>query len=404
MSKEFYSSRAFSLPKYFLSKHLSALRELGNNDPLLNVFDNNRYLQRDRLFLIPLGSFSLTLFDKSAEIEYQALIHSSDNLVVIARCKTNERLEESEVERIKENWIPRESLFKCAERELNIRHILNFGFFLFFARLNKQERSLDDFFNMKELTSYQYVDADIRMIERIYSHFGISKSYFFIPSMYGSSFIVDPSKLSSDGADFGNGLRARVERNAMFVNDHPDSRYYCYGIAYFNLLKHLKNRVGSEISLMLDDIGSTAKSDYPSLLEKSSILQRDLTVNYDEFNNINIWHNDSFLVFSRYVRSQSGWNLEQEFCENSNKLKDFVDLTTEMSKGKFQSFMDTISLLIGILGVFAFFDLVQILNDEPYTNIHWVISFSIIIILLPIFLIFMAKKSRSFMRFINRFL
>ncbi|GGD73463.1 hypothetical protein [Lacimicrobium alkaliphilum] len=408
MIKHFYSSRAFSLPKYFFSKHLDQLKTLNEVERLDGLFDHNRYLKRNRIFTFSLGTIALEFGETSVDVAYQVMIHSSDNLVIIAQCAAKDPLTGKDIEKIRTNWIPREEIFSLKGKGINIRHVLNLGFFLFFAKVKEQEVSVDDFFELKELDSGKYNDPDIGTVEKVYSHFKLSKDYFFIPSMYGTTFLLEDedwrSLASSQGQRLSCGIKVEVHRNYAYFITHAQSQDYCYQLAFFNLLKHLKNRIGSEISLMLDDIGSASKSDYPGLLDKSTTLQRELTVNYDEFNNMNIWHNESILEFSWHIRSSGGWGLEREFEETHNKLRDFVDLTTEMSKGKFQSFMDTISLLVGVLGVFAFFDLVQILNDEPYKHIHWVISFSVIIVLLPLFLIFLAKKSKSFMRFINRFL
>ncbi|ALS99952.1 hypothetical protein [Lacimicrobium alkaliphilum] len=408
MINHFYSSRAFSLPKYFFSKHIDQLKTLNEVDRLNGLFDHNRYLKRNRVFTFSLGSVALDFDGTPVDVAYQVIIHSSDNLVIIAKCAAQVPLTVKDIERIRTNWIPREELFSLNGKNVNIRHVLNLGFFLFFAKVKEQEVSVEDFFALTERDTGAQGDPDIGTIEKVYDHFKLSKDYFYIPSMYGTTFLLEDDDwralASSEGQRFSCGIRAEVHRNYAYFITHVQSQNYCYQVAFFNLLKHLKNRISSEISVMLDDIGSTSKSDYPGLLDKSTTLQRELTVNYDEFNNMNIWHNEDMLEFSWYIRSSAGWGLEREFEETHNKLRDFVDLTTEMSKGKFQSFMDTISLLVGVLGVFAFFDLVQILNDEPYKNIHWVISFSVIIFLLPLFLIFLAKKSKSFMRFINRFL
>ena len=408
MTNEFYSSRAFSLPRRFFTKNFSKLKEFNDKKLLHEIFDNNRYVKRERLLTFSLGEIKLRLFDKHITLEHKVLVHSSDNIVVIANIKTKEALSFDEIEKIRDNWIPKESIFSYGENPLNIRDILNYGLFLFLAKLENKILSIKEFLNLEELKKYEYEDKDIQTIEKIYKYFSIKKDYFYIPSMYGTSFLINNDnwdKLNiSNHKTLDENTKLFLNRNYTFLSHNENSIYYCYCVSFFNLLKHLKNRIGSETSIMLDDIASTSKSDYPELLERSSHLQRELTVNYDEFNNINIWHNEHLLKLSKNIRAESGWNLAKEFEENHNKLKDFIELTTEMSKGKFQSFMDTISLLIGILGIFAFFDLVQVLNSEPYKDIHWLVSFTIIIILLPIFLIFMAKKSNAFMRFINKFL
>lgn len=408
MTHNFYSSRAFSLPRRFFTKNISKLSALNDKKLLHEIFDNNRYVKREKLLTFSLGIIELKLFDKSVTVEHKALIHSSDNIVIIANINSEEELDKKEIEKIRDNWIPKESIFTYKDISLNIRQVLNYGLFLFLSKLENKSSSIEDFLNLKELKKYEYEDKDIQTIEKTYSHFSLKKDYFYIPSMYGTSFLINPENWKdldiSNFKTLDENTKLFLNRNYTFLTNNENSIYYCYCVSFFNLLKHLKNRIGSETSIMLDDIASTSKSDYPELLERSSHLQRELTVNYDEFNNINIWHNEHLLKLSKHIRAESGWNLAKEFEENHSKLKDFIELTTEMSKGKFQSFMDTISLLIGILGIFAFFDLVQVLNSEPYKDVHWLVSFTIIIILLPIFLIFMAKKSNAFMRFINKFL
>ena len=408
MTHNFYSSRAFSLPRRFFTKNISKLSALNDKKLLHEIFDNNRYVKREKLLTFSLGIIELKLFDKSVTVQHKALIHSSDNIVIIANINSEEELDKKEIEKIRDNWIPKESIFTYKDISLNIRQVLNYGLFLFLSKLENKSSSIEDFLNLKELKKYEYEDKDIQTIEKTYSHFSLKKDYFYIPSMYGTSFLINPENWKdldiSNFKTLDENTKLFLNRNYTFLTNNENSIYYCYCVSFFNLLKHLKNRIGSETSIMLDDIASTSKSDYPELLERSSHLQRELTVNYDEFNNINIWHNEHLLKLSKHIRAESGWNLAKEFEENHSKLKDFIELTTEMSKGKFQSFMDTISLLIGILGIFAFFDLVQVLNSEPYKDVHWLVSFTIIIILLPIFLIFMAKKSNAFMRFINKFL
>ena len=211
--------------------------------------------------------------------------------------------------------------------------------------------------------------------------------------MYGSSFIVNNdmqvilkekhgsfSQLIDDSQIF-------IERNYAYILSDNYPNQYTNVVSFFNLLKHLKNRIGSEVSLKLDNVNSLDKTDYSELLEESIDLQQELTVNYDEFHNIN-----------------KGWNIASEFEENKNKLQEFVELTTEMSKGKFQSFMDSVSLLIGALGVFGIFNLIQVLNTKPYVGIPWIFSFITILVSLPFLLFILAKKSNSIMKIFNKFL
>ena len=228
--------------------------------------------------------------------------------------------------------------------------------------------------------------------------------------MYGSSFIVNNdiqvilkekhgsfSQLIDDSQIF-------IERNYAYILSDNYPNQYTNVVSFFNLLKHLKNRIGSEVSLKLDNVNSLDKTDYSELLEESIDLQQELTVNYDEFHNINIWHNSVLLELSKIIRSEEGWNIASEFEENKNKLQEFIELTTEMSKGKFQSFMDSVSLLIGALGVFGIFNLIQVLNTKPYVGIPWIFSFITILVSLPFLLFILAKKSNSIMKIFNKFL
>jgi hypothetical protein len=282
---------------------------------------------------------------------------------------------------------------------------------LFISKFFSGEVLFDDYLHLKNLKEYKYGDQDIQEIEKIFSHFQVSyNDIFFIPSMYGSSFVVDNDMRVILEEKFGkfnqliDNTQILVERNFAFISSNNNPKQYTNVISFFNLLKHIKNRIGSEVSLKLDDVSSLNKTNYSELLEESVKLQQELTVNYDEFHNINIWHNSTLLELSKIIRSEEGWNIESEFVENKNKLQEFIELTTEMSKAKFQSFMDSVSLLIGILGVFAIFDLVQVLNSEPYVGIPWVVSFVTIILFLPLFLFILAKKSNYIMKIFNKFL
>lgn len=405
------SSRAFSLPKKFYQDNFEIIQNFNDNQALLSVFDNNRYVSRDRTKVINLDSLKLKLFNYDVTINYKAMIHSSNNVVIIIQTDLNNKLLIDEYDSIINNWIPSEHIFSYKENKLHIRNILNFGFLLFFSKVFSKDILFDNYLNLKKLKEYQYEDQDIQEIEKIFSHFQISNNdMFFIPSMYGSSFIVDNDtkeileKKYGQFNQFIDNTEVFIERNFAFILSDHNPLQYANVISFFNLLKHLKNRIGSEVSLKLDNVNSLEKTDYAELLKESFDLQQELTVNYDEFNNINIWHNGTLLELSKIIRSEEGWNMANEFEENKNKLQEFIKLTTEMSKGKFQSFMDSVSLLIGILGVFAIFDLIQVLNAEPYTGMPWGISFMIIILFLPLFLFVLAKKSHYIMKIFNKFL
>ena len=352
----------------------------------------------------------MELFNKNVTIEYTTMIHSSNNVVIIANIKTKENLTFEQIQRLNDNWIPTENIFSYEEKSLNIRNILNFGFALFLSKLISKKIEINDFILLKDLDNYLYDDKDIQDIEKIYSFFNISiDSFFIIPTMYGNTTILNNAQKDIiDKFEFlnlNNKTDIHISRNYAFINSsYTYLEPYIYNIAFFNLLKHFKNRISSEVSMMLDDVHSIKRTDYTQLLEDSFDLQQEFTVNYDELYNINIWHDSELLKLSNFIRCEDGWNIAKEIEENNTKLQRFIELTTEMSKGKFQSFMDSISLLIGVLGIFAFFDLIQVLNQEPYSGVHWLVSFSLIIFCLPILLVVVAKKSNFIMRIFNKIL
>ena len=411
MQTNLFSSRAFSLPKNFFIQHLPLIKSLNDNILLNTIFDNNRYVKRERIQILTIGNLEMNLFKHTINIEYKAMIHSSNNVVIIANITSNTNITLEEIEQVINNWIPKENIFSNKKNSFNIRNILNYGFGLFLSKIYKQQFELLDFISLNQLNTYVYEDKDIQEIEKIYKHFELkTDKLFFIPTMYGTSFNINKEikqQLVDKGTPFiklNDSAEVCIERNYAYIIDMDNPEKYIYAISFFNLLKHLKNRISCEISIMFDDVHSINKSDYSELLEQSLNLQKELTINYDEFNNINIWHDTNLLSLSKIIRTKKGWNIAEEFSENKTKIQEFIELTTEMSKGKLQSFMDSISLLIGVLGVFAIFDLIQILNQEPYTGLHWLISFISIIILLPIFLIYMAKKSSIFMKLLNKML
>lgn len=410
MSYTSYSSRAFSLPKNFYQDNFNKINQLNNNKILFKTFDNNRYAKRDRVSIFRSGDLSVKLFNKVATVEYTTMIHSSNNVVIIANIKTEEDLIFEQIQRLNDNWIPTENIFCYKEKDLNLRNILNFGFALFLSKIMLKKIEIKDLILLDDLDSYLYDDKDIQDIEKIYSFFNIPiDDFFIIPTMYGNTTILNDTQKDIIGQfeflNINNKINIHISRNYAFINSsYTYLEPYIYNISFFNLLKHFKNRISSEVSMMLDDVNSIKRTDYNQLLEDSFDLQKEFTVNYDELYNINIWHDSELLKLSNFIRYENGWNIANEIEENNTKLQRFIELTTEMSKGKFQSFMDSISLLIGILGIFAFFDLIQVLNQEPYSGVHWLVSFSLIIFCLPILLVVVAKKSKFLMKIFNKIL
>ena len=139
------SSRAFSLPKKFYQENFETIQKLNNHQDLISIFDNNRYVSRDKIKLINLNTFELKLFNYDVKINYKAMVHSSNNVVIVAEMNLDDQLSIDEMDIIIDNWIPKEKIFSYKERKLHIRNILNFGFLLFISRIISNEVSFNDY-------------------------------------------------------------------------------------------------------------------------------------------------------------------------------------------------------------------------------------------------------------------
>ncbi len=411
MSYRSYCSRAFSLPDDFNKEHQKKIDSLNDKDSLLSTFDNNRYVQRNRVSIIKLDALECQLFDIKTKIEFKALLHSSNNVVIIASIDTQDDLSFEQIQRVNDNWIPKENILSYKQSKLHIRNILNYGFFSLLSSVCSKDVDFDSFLNLDKPEKHTYLDEDIQEIERIYNFYSIDKTEFFIiPTMYGNTTLFNEKHKDElfnliDFTNINSTTSIHIQRNFTYLNSSEDDYMkYIYQISFFNLLKHMKNRMGGKISSMLDELNLEETNDYSEFLEESSEIKKEFTINYDEFNNINIWHDSDLLYLSNRLRAQDGLNIANELEENKNKLYEFIELTTELSKGKLQSFMDSISILIGVLGIFAIFDLIQILTQEPYLGIPWYLSFSIIILFLPVLLMVVAKKSNIILRLFNKIL
>lgn len=232
MTNNFYSSRAFSLPRRFFTKNFSKLSALNDKKLLHEIFDNNRYVKRERLLTFSLGFIELKLFDKNVTIEHKVLIHSSDNIVIIANINSKEELNLKEITKIKDNWIPKESIFTYKDISLNIRQVLNYGLFLFLSKIKNKNATIEEFLDLKELKEYEYEDKDIQAIEKTYSHFSLEKDYFYIPSMYGTSFLINNQKWEelevSNPKTLDENTKLFLNRNYTFLTNNENSIYYCY--------------------------------------------------------------------------------------------------------------------------------------------------------------------------------
>ncbi|MDY0121482.1 MAG: hypothetical protein RBR54_06020 [Sulfurimonas sp.] len=403
-----YYSRGFSLPEQFCTKYAKELNQKNQQEVLLSTFDNNRYASRGRMKTFSLKSFEAILFTHKVTIELRAMLHISNNLVIIAAIKSDEKLSTEELKRLNDNWIPTENIFSYNNTSVHIRNILNYGLASFLTQVLQKELSFSDFLTLQSAQTMQYEDKDIQEIEKIYGYFAIDyKEIYIIPTMYGNTsfFLEDDSLFDLELEKFFLDKESfYIQRNFAYIFSKRElQEKYVYFFAFFNLLRHMKNRLNSEISYMLDSLADK-DADYTLFLEKATEIKKEYALHYDEFNNINIWHDNELFELSKYLRSDKGWNIEAELIESKNKLHEFIELTTEMSKGKLQTFMDSISILIGILGIFAIFDLVQILTEEPYKVLPWYLTFIVIIFLLPFLFVIIAKKSNTVIRFINKYL
>lgn len=408
-----YYSRAFTLPKNYFKKNFTNINNKSDNETLFSIFDNNRYAQRQRIKLVPLKDISLKLFDIDTIVSIKAVVHNSDNVAIFLSINPSKHLDDEQIDRLNKNWIPTENIISYKNHELHIRNILNYGFALFLSTISNKELELEKFLSLKAKTTYKYSDIDIQEIERVYEYNHIdTEELFIIPTMYGNTSVLKKTNsnlitedIKDNNIHINNNTTIYTGRNhAYIVSSCEDTEKYIYTFTFFNILKHLKNKTGTQISFMLDKLNDEQNVDYSDFLEESLNLKTEFTINYDEYNNINIWHDGEILKLSNHIRAQEGWNISHEIEENKNKLLEFIELTSEMSKGKLQSFMDSVSMLIGILGVFAIFDLVQTLTGEPYTGLPWYISFVLIVILLPLLLMFLGKKSKVIVKLFNKIL